>query len=134
MNKTGWPAPALAQDDRKLFRWFASKPDARLGVREAAAEIKCACKGKCDPNRGRGQGKDCEASRIQTRRILGLNTSNSSVSQGAERVDTDEPPARFEDAAGWLWLVIWTLAVFVAVGLFSILVTFMDIPADVVFW
>jgi hypothetical protein len=34
--KTGWPAPALCQDDdRKLFRWFASKPDARLRVREA---------------------------------------------------------------------------------------------------
>lgn len=34
--KTGWPAPALMQDDhRGLFRWFASKPDARLRVREA---------------------------------------------------------------------------------------------------
>jgi hypothetical protein len=42
--KTGWPAPALCQDDdRKLVRWFASKPDARLRVREAAAAIEDAC-------------------------------------------------------------------------------------------
>jgi hypothetical protein len=34
--RTGWPAPALAQDDhRPLFRWFASKPDARRLVRDA---------------------------------------------------------------------------------------------------
>lgn len=40
MNKTGWPAPALMQDDdRKLFRWFASKPDARRRVREACEAI-----------------------------------------------------------------------------------------------
>jgi hypothetical protein len=33
-TKTGWPAPELAQDDcRGLFRWFASKPDARRLVR-----------------------------------------------------------------------------------------------------
>lgn len=38
--KTGWPAPALMQDDdRKLFRWFASRLDARQRVREAAAAI-----------------------------------------------------------------------------------------------
>lgn len=31
---TGWPAPALAQDDsRGLFRWLASKPDSRVCVR-----------------------------------------------------------------------------------------------------
>jgi hypothetical protein len=36
--RTGWPASPLAQDDhRGLFRWFASKPDARLRVREALA-------------------------------------------------------------------------------------------------
>jgi hypothetical protein len=40
MNKTGWPPPALAQDDdRKLFRWFASKLDARRRVREACEDI-----------------------------------------------------------------------------------------------
>ena len=39
-GKTGWPAPALMQDDcRALFRWFASKPDARRLVREAAQRI-----------------------------------------------------------------------------------------------
>jgi hypothetical protein len=33
-TKTGWPAPELAQDDcRGLFRWFASRPDARRLVR-----------------------------------------------------------------------------------------------------
>lgn len=38
--KTGWPAPALMQDDsRPLFRWFASKPDARRLVRESVARI-----------------------------------------------------------------------------------------------
>lgn len=42
-SRTGWPAPALAQDDhRKLFAWFASRPDARLRVREAASAIRCA--------------------------------------------------------------------------------------------
>lgn len=39
-QKTGWPAPALMQDDsRPLFRWFASKPDARVLVRESVARI-----------------------------------------------------------------------------------------------
>lgn len=41
LPKTGWPAPALAQDDhRPLFRWFASKPDARRLVRAACVRIK----------------------------------------------------------------------------------------------
>lgn len=40
MEKTGWPPPPLMQDDdRKLFRWFASKPDARRLVRESAQRI-----------------------------------------------------------------------------------------------
>ena len=39
---TGWP-PGLLQDDcRKLSNWFASKPDARKMVREAAAAIGAA--------------------------------------------------------------------------------------------
>jgi hypothetical protein len=34
-EKTGWPAPELAQDDnRKLFRWFADRLDSRRRVRE----------------------------------------------------------------------------------------------------
>jgi hypothetical protein len=34
-EKTGWPAPELAQDDnRKLFRWFADRLDSRRLVRE----------------------------------------------------------------------------------------------------
>jgi hypothetical protein len=38
--KTGWPPPALMQDDnRKLFAWFASRLDARQRVREAVAAI-----------------------------------------------------------------------------------------------
>lgn len=38
--KTGWPPPPLMQDDdRKLFRWFASRLDARRLVREAAERI-----------------------------------------------------------------------------------------------
>ena len=38
-EKTGWP-PGLLQDDcRKLFNWFASKPDARRIVRRVAYEI-----------------------------------------------------------------------------------------------
>lgn len=41
MTKTGWPPPALAQDDcRPLFRWFASKPDARRLVRENCERIR----------------------------------------------------------------------------------------------
>jgi hypothetical protein len=40
-EKTGWPVPALMQDGhRGLFRWFASKPDARRLVRESAERIK----------------------------------------------------------------------------------------------
>lgn len=43
--KTGWPMPALAQDDcRALFRWFASKLDARRRVREAISDRKAADK------------------------------------------------------------------------------------------
>lgn len=39
-EKTGWPMPELMQDDcRALFRWFASKPDARHLARVAAAVI-----------------------------------------------------------------------------------------------
>jgi hypothetical protein len=39
-TKTGWPAPELAQDDcRGLFRWFASKPDARRLVRAAVLNL-----------------------------------------------------------------------------------------------
>lgn len=37
--KTGWP-PGLLQDDSKGFsQWLAAKPDARVRVREVAAEI-----------------------------------------------------------------------------------------------
>lgn len=40
-GKTGWPAPALMQDDhRPLFRWLARKSDARRLVRESAARIR----------------------------------------------------------------------------------------------
>lgn len=39
-EKTGWPPPALMQDDcRGLSRWFASRPDARRLVRLAAADL-----------------------------------------------------------------------------------------------
>jgi hypothetical protein len=39
--KTGWPAPELAQDDhRPLFKWFASRLDARRRVREACEAIR----------------------------------------------------------------------------------------------
>lgn len=38
LAKTGWP-PGLSQDDdRKLNRWFASKPDARRIVRQNATQ------------------------------------------------------------------------------------------------
>lgn len=40
MKKTGWPIPALIQDDsRPLFSWFAQKLDARPLVRAAALRI-----------------------------------------------------------------------------------------------
>jgi hypothetical protein len=43
MKTTGWPAPPLMQDEsRDLFRWFASKPDARRLVRQACAAILAA--------------------------------------------------------------------------------------------
>lgn len=43
-RKTGWPPPALAQDDcRALSKWFASKPDARMHVRDAATDHSAEC-------------------------------------------------------------------------------------------
>jgi hypothetical protein len=36
-GKTGWPPGLLQDDDKKLSKWLASKPDARLHAREAAA-------------------------------------------------------------------------------------------------
>lgn len=39
--KTGWPPPALLQDDdRKLFRWFANRLGSRRLAAEAAERIK----------------------------------------------------------------------------------------------
>ena len=38
-GKTGHPPGMLQDDSRKLTKWFAGKPDARLRVREAAAAI-----------------------------------------------------------------------------------------------
>lgn len=32
--KTGWPPGLLQDDDRKLSRWFASRPDARYQLRK----------------------------------------------------------------------------------------------------
>lgn len=65
--KTGWPAPELAQDDhRGLFRWFASKPDARERVREALPSCcefhgmdECGCnQGQACPERARRAAAD----------------------------------------------------------------------------
>ena len=36
-GKTGWPPGLLQDDDKKLSKWLASKPDARMHAREAAA-------------------------------------------------------------------------------------------------
>lgn len=33
--KTGWPPGLLQDDDRKLSRWFASRPDARYQLRKS---------------------------------------------------------------------------------------------------
>lgn len=38
--KTGWPPGLLQDDDRKLSRWFSSRPDARRRVRERCDEIR----------------------------------------------------------------------------------------------
>jgi hypothetical protein len=32
--KTGWPPGLLQDDDRKLSKWFAAKPDARYQLRK----------------------------------------------------------------------------------------------------
>lgn len=32
--KTGWPPGLLQDDDRRLSRWFASRPDARYQLRK----------------------------------------------------------------------------------------------------
>jgi len=63
--KTGWPQPALAQDDlRGLFRWFASKPDARRRVRESAGSC-CDQHAETLPH-GCNQGRACPE---RTRRV-----------------------------------------------------------------
>jgi hypothetical protein len=36
--KTGWPPGLLQDDDRKLSRWFAGKPDARYQLRKSMKE------------------------------------------------------------------------------------------------
>lgn len=38
-GKTGWPPGLLQDDDRKLSRWFASRPGARRLVEQRCAEI-----------------------------------------------------------------------------------------------
>jgi hypothetical protein len=39
-GKTGWPPGLLQDDNSRLSRWFASKPDARRIVRENIAAMK----------------------------------------------------------------------------------------------
>jgi hypothetical protein len=34
VKKTGWPEGLLQDDDRRLSRWFASRPDARYVLRQ----------------------------------------------------------------------------------------------------
>jgi hypothetical protein len=38
-GKTGYPAGLLQDDHTKLSKWFASKPDARMIVRQICKEI-----------------------------------------------------------------------------------------------
>jgi hypothetical protein len=38
-GKTGYPAGLLQDDHTKLSKWFASKPDARMIVRQVCKEI-----------------------------------------------------------------------------------------------
>jgi hypothetical protein len=38
-GKTGYPAGLLQDDNSKLSKWFASKPDARMIVRQVCKEI-----------------------------------------------------------------------------------------------
>jgi hypothetical protein len=37
--RTGWPPGLLQDDDKRLSKWLASRPDSMLRAREAAAEI-----------------------------------------------------------------------------------------------
>lgn len=39
-GKTGWPPGLLQDDNSRLSRWFANKPDARRIVRENIAAMK----------------------------------------------------------------------------------------------
>lgn len=65
-RKTGWPEPALAQDDhRGLFRWFASKPDARVRVREA---LPSCCQYHGFEENG-CNGRNCPEGRIDLRAL-----------------------------------------------------------------
>ena len=38
IKKTGWPEGLLQDDDRRLSRWFASRPDARYVLRQQLAK------------------------------------------------------------------------------------------------
>lgn len=42
MAKTGWPPGMLQDDDRKLSRWFASRPGARYQVDKNCADMRLA--------------------------------------------------------------------------------------------
>lgn len=89
--KTGWPAPELMQDDhRGLFRWFASKPDARRQVREA---LGCTLPGMCSHSPACGD-RLCPGHPCNTERVFWLE------------------PAQEEETSKWPeWFVIGCIAV-----------------------
>ena len=39
VQKTGWPAGLMQDDDKKLSKWFASRLDARRVVRDVCKQI-----------------------------------------------------------------------------------------------
>jgi len=94
-DKTGWPAPALAQDDhRGLFHWFASKPDARALARESASSIE------------------------------GLRTSDGGMTVSGhfafpiEREEEDEPVA--PESAESAWAVVQSILAYIAVAMLTL--------------
>lgn len=134
-RKTGWPEPALAQDDhRGLFRWFASKPDARMRVREALPTC-CEYHGF---EEGGCNGRNCPEGRVDLRAILTRRIQEAEarwprdIAMGSESADpanrepdrvAREPlPITFAEPEPFDWqaLVLWIAVVVCFAAVFAL--------------
>lgn len=86
----------------------------------------CACKGTCDPNRGRGQGRDCERSYLATRRVLGFHQEDGGHvvrdGWGHPILKEEESPASYDKAMklSLVWMVVFSLIGFACVAAIAV--------------